>query len=151
MWSHYDREVQKYFKDGKPRITILYRCRHGHPEHTTVHRCDRSKHSQGTTNLRDAAIRCDKRRLNGKTSLVPATPGEVPVRSEAMLHVLTAVLCAARKRSFQSVTDKEFVRLLQHVSGNPTLCTPSEHTVQRDVERLYEGMAPLVTAYFKVL
>ena len=68
-----------------------------------------------------------------------------------MLRALTAVLCAARKRSFQSVTDKEFVQLLRHVSGNPNLCTPSEHTVQRDVERLYEGIAPLVTSYFQVL
>ena len=70
--------------------------------------------------------------------------------TEARHRALIAVHCAARKRSFNSVADPEHLEELQLVSQNLNVAVPSPHTVQRDVERLYEGFAPLVTAYFKV-
>ncbi|KAH9935413.1 uncharacterized protein B0H18DRAFT_833547, partial [Fomitopsis serialis] len=61
-----------------------------------------------------------------------------------------AVRCAAQKRTFNSVADPEYLTEMQLVSGNPDIRLPSPHTVQRDVERLYEGMAAQLTSYFQV-
>lgn len=68
--------------------------------------------------------------------------------SETLHRVIIAVRCAVYKRPFNMVADPPYIHELQLLL--PNIRVPAPITVQRDVERLYEGTASLVTAYFKV-
>lgn len=149
-WSHFDREVSRSFDNsGRRVITIIYRCRHKHPKHLTCHLRERSKHSQGTTNLLNAARKCDENR-SGAGAVGNKDAGAVPPQtySETLHRVIIAVRCAVYKRPFNMVADPPYVHELQLL--HPGIRVPAPITVQRDVERLYEGTAGLITVYFKV-
>ncbi|KZT68463.1 hypothetical protein DAEQUDRAFT_738690 [Daedalea quercina L-15889] len=78
---------------------------------------------RGTTNLLNASRRCDK---------LWNTNWRLPERTIEKLN-------------------PKYIEELRLVSQDPDIWVPSQHTVQQDVEQLYEGMAHLVTAYFKIM
>ncbi|KAI0080772.1 hypothetical protein K474DRAFT_1589311, partial [Panus rudis PR-1116 ss-1] len=98
----------------------------------------------GTSNLVNAVRACDARRLGAAEAVV------LPKYSEIRHRLLIALRCCLNKRSFASMQDLLYHEELRLVSGNPSICVPAEHTIQRDIERLYEGLGPSLTAYFKV-
>ncbi|KAH9884326.1 hypothetical protein C8Q73DRAFT_625428, partial [Cubamyces lactineus] len=103
------------------------------------------KLKDGTTNFLNTARSCDQQRGIGPSPLSP-----LPPYTEARHRALIAVHLSARKRPFHSVEDPEYGKELRLVSQNRSLRTPSQETVRDDVERLYEGFAPRLTAYFEV-
>ncbi|KAI0727718.1 hypothetical protein C8Q72DRAFT_743469, partial [Fomitopsis betulina] len=100
----------------------------------------------GTTNLLNAAHKCDR---EWSDAIAVENKGEGSrTYSETLHRVIIAVRCAVYKRPFNMVADPPYIHELQLLC--PGICVPAPNTVQRDVERLYEGTASLVTAYFKV-
>ncbi|KAI0326823.1 hypothetical protein GY45DRAFT_1258217, partial [Cubamyces sp. BRFM 1775] len=100
----------------------------------------------GTSNFSKTARACDRRR--GKE---PSASPALPEYSQARHRAILATQCAARKRSFRSVEDPEHLEEIKLVcQQDPSVKVPSQETIRDDVERLYEGLAPLLSAYFQV-
>ncbi|KAI0721755.1 hypothetical protein C8Q72DRAFT_743994, partial [Fomitopsis betulina] len=70
-----------------------------------------------------------------------------PQYTEAHHRALISVHVSAHKCSFLSVEDPEYIEELQLVSQNQNIKVPSEEMVWNDVETLYEGLAPCLSAY----
>ncbi|KAI0662355.1 hypothetical protein C8Q70DRAFT_555332 [Cubamyces menziesii] len=95
-------------------------------------------------------LECNANRCNTRRGKGPQPATNIPPYSEPRHRVLVALRCARRKRSFLSVEDPEYLDELKLVSQNALIKRPSQTTVRDDVERLYEGLAPYLAAYFQV-
>ena len=143
-YSHYAKSIHRETVCGKVVLSLRLDCKYNDPEHRP-HLRERAKLKQGTSNFRASALVCDRRHGKG-----PSEQLTVPQYTEARHRAIIAVHVAARKRSFHSVEDPEYYEELKLVSQNPNIKIPSQETVRDDVERLFEGFAPLLTAYFEV-
>ncbi|KAI0070264.1 hypothetical protein K474DRAFT_878261 [Panus rudis PR-1116 ss-1] len=143
VYGHFVKSVSRTESGGTRRLTIMLACKHGDPRHLT-HARERCKQGSGTSNLVSAVRACDARRQHASQAK------DVPGYTLAHHRMLIVIRCARRKRSFRSVQDAEYLEELQLVAQDPTISVPCERTIQRDTERLYEGLAPSLTAYFKV-
>lgn len=143
-YSHYIKSIHRETVDGEVVLSLRLNCKYNDPAHKP-HTRERAKLKQGTLNFRGSALLCDRRHGKG-----PSRQLTVPQYTEARHRAIIAVHVSARKWSFHSVEDPEYYEELQLVSQNPNIKVPSQETVRDDVERLYEGLAPCLTAYFEV-
>ncbi|KAJ6550438.1 hypothetical protein DFH09DRAFT_1168882 [Mycena vulgaris] len=124
IWKHYCITVKRH----AGVITFVFQCKQSNPKHLEYAR-DRLKMKQGSSNLGDAAKKCEgaREQLTASTVVVPY--------NEARHRAICAIRCAANKCSFAS-QDDEWYRLEVELL-RPGTIPPSSKIVAHDMGILY--------------
>jgi len=127
-------------------IYFVFTCRNFPSTHLAVER-ERTKLSQGTTNLQNAVKVCNRRRGVITSPLARSGP-PAPVYSEAGHRALIALRCAKLQRPANMVVDPEYKQEVEML--RPGTIIPNPSTVARDIRELYNEGSKQVRAYFSV-
>lgn len=130
-------------------MSYVFTCK-THPDTHSPLTHRREKTSEGTSNLRLAAEKCDNKHrahLTTTNNSSPSNVGAIPY-SRAAHRAIILLRCAKNHRPFNSVLDPDYQTEVQML--RPGTEIPHPITISRDIRTVYLEVLKTVRAYFAV-
>lgn len=146
-YNHYNVTLERELHDdGSPRyLHYIFTCK-TNPDDHPLHTRRREKTSEGTSNLKLGAERCDTKH-GTRPTIAAQDNGSIPY-SAAAHRAIIMLRCSKNSRPFNSVLDEDYRIEVQML--RPGTEIPHPITISRDARAVYLELSKCVRNYFTV-